>query len=39
MKIENIPIVYEFADVFPEELMSLLPQREIDFDIELILGV
>jgi len=30
--------VCEFPDVFPEELPGLPPQREIDFEIELILG-
>ena len=34
--IDNIPIVCEFEDVFPEELPGLPPQREIDFEIELI---
>ena len=34
-KAENIPVVCEFEDVFPEELPGLPPQREIDFGIEL----
>jgi len=38
VKVENIPVVCEFPDVFPEELPGLLPQREIDFEIELIHG-
>ena len=37
-KIEDIPIVCEFKYVFPEELLGLPPQREIDFEIELVLG-
>jgi len=37
-KAEDIPIVREFKYVFPKELSGLLPQREIDFEIELILG-
>jgi len=36
MKIENIPTVCEFPDIFPKELSGLPPQREIDFEIELI---
>ena len=36
--VENIPVVCEFEDVFPEELPELPPQREIDFGIELIPG-
>jgi len=35
---ENIPVVYEFKDVFFEELPGLPPQREIDFKIELNTG-
>ena len=35
-KAGNIPIVYEFEDVFLEELPGLPPQKEIDFGIELI---
>jgi len=35
---ENIPVVCEFKNVFPKELSKLAPQREIDFEIELILG-
>jgi len=34
----NIPVVYEFGDVFPEELSEVSPQMEIDFVIELIPG-
>jgi len=36
VKAENIPVVYEFEDVFPEELPSLPQQRKIYFGIELI---
>jgi len=35
-KVENIPIVCEFDDVFPKELPGLSSQRKIDFGIELI---
>ncbi|GKA09967.1 putative nucleotidyltransferase, ribonuclease H [Tanacetum coccineum] len=34
--IENLSVVREFADVFPNELLGLPPAREIEFDIELI---
>ena len=34
-KLENIPIVSEFPDVFLEELPGLPPDREIEFSIEL----
>ena len=35
---ENIPIVQDFMDVFPEEIPGLPLRRDIDFTIELILG-
>jgi hypothetical protein len=34
----EIPMVCEFSDVFPEELPDLLPDRDVEFAIELILG-
>ncbi|KAL8115621.1 hypothetical protein AgCh_022211 [Apium graveolens] len=36
--IQDIPIVNEFKDVFPENLPGLPPDREIEFAIELALG-
>jgi hypothetical protein len=36
--IEDIPVVYEFPDVFPDDLPRLPPDREVEFKIELILG-
>jgi len=35
-KAEDIPVVCEFRDVFPEEWAGLPLQREIDFEIELV---
>ncbi|KAL0325066.1 UNVERIFIED_CONTAM: Retrovirus-related Pol polyprotein from transposon [Sesamum radiatum] len=34
----DVPVVREFPDVFPEELPGLPPHREVDFEIETILG-
>ena len=34
-KLEDIPIVSEFPDVFPKQLPGLPPNREIEFSIEL----
>ena len=34
VKLEDIPVVKEFPDVFPEEIPGLPPKREIDFEIE-----
>eukprot|EP00253_Pinus_taeda_P003061 PITA_03061 len=34
----NIPVVREFADVFPEEIPGLPPKLNLDFTIELVPG-
>ncbi|GAU28976.1 hypothetical protein TSUD_391740, partial [Trifolium subterraneum] len=34
----DIPIVREYLDVFPEEINSLPPEREIEFSIDLVPG-
>nr|GFD39985.1 putative reverse transcriptase domain-containing protein [Tanacetum cinerariifolium] len=33
------PIVFEFPDVYPDELPGIPPAREFEFSIELIPGV
>ncbi|KAL0557223.1 hypothetical protein IC582_005741 [Cucumis melo] len=38
LKLEDIPVVREFPDVFPEELSGLPPDREIEFSIDLVPG-
>ena len=38
LKIENIPILKDYIDVFPEEILGLPPKRELDFTIELVPG-
>ncbi|XP_016667353.1 uncharacterized protein [Gossypium hirsutum] len=38
LKVESVPVVSEYVDVFPEELPGLPPIREVKFGIELILG-
>ncbi|KAK1432277.1 hypothetical protein QVD17_09172 [Tagetes erecta] len=37
-QIVDIPIVRDYADVFPEELHGLPPEREVEFRIELVPG-
>ena len=37
-RMEDIPVVREFPDVFPEDLLSIPPDREIDFQIKLTPG-
>jgi len=36
--ITDIPVVCEFLDVFPDELLGLPPNTEIEFKIELLPG-
>ncbi|KAJ0947240.1 putative DNA/RNA polymerase superfamily [Helianthus annuus] len=38
-KIEDLPVVRESADVFPEELPGLPPHRQVEFQIDLAPGV
>ena len=38
VRIEDIPVVREFQDVFPAELPGMPPDREIEFTIDLITG-
>ncbi|GJX01101.1 putative reverse transcriptase domain-containing protein [Tanacetum coccineum] len=37
-RLEDIPVIKEFSDVFPEDLPGLLPVRQVEFQIDLILG-
>ena len=37
-KLEDIPVLKEFEDIFPEEVPGLPPKRDIEFTIDLILG-
>ena len=39
LKLEDIPVLREYADVFQKEIPGLPPKRELDFTIELVLGV
>ena len=34
-KLDSLPVVNEFMDVFPEDLPGLPPDREIEFSIDL----
>ena len=38
LKLEDIPVLKEYADVFSEAIMGLPPKRELDFTIELVPG-
>ncbi|XP_027169505.1 uncharacterized protein LOC113769237 [Coffea eugenioides] len=36
LKIEDVPVVSEYPDVFPDELVNLPPEREIEFEVNLL---
>ena len=36
--LEEVPVVNEYADVFPEELPEMPPYRDIEFVIDLVPG-
>ena len=36
VNLENIPVIREFPDVFPEELPGVPPEREVDLSIEVV---
>ena len=38
IELSDVRVVYKFPDVFPEELPGLPPDREIEFEIELLPG-
>ena len=38
LSIEEIPVVNEFSEVFPDDISTLPPEREVEFSIELVLG-
>ncbi|GKC52255.1 putative reverse transcriptase domain-containing protein, partial [Tanacetum coccineum] len=37
-RISDIPVVRDFTDVFPKDLLGLPPQRQVQFCIDLVLG-
>ncbi|GJT32253.1 putative reverse transcriptase domain-containing protein [Tanacetum coccineum] len=37
-RLEDVPIVWDFPDVFPEDLSGLPPTRQVEFQINLIPG-
>jgi hypothetical protein len=36
--LEKVPVVNEYLDVFPEKLPGMLPDRDIEFVIDLVPG-
>ena len=39
VNLEDIPVIKEFLDVFPEELLGLPPKREVDLTIKGLHGM
>ena len=39
MKLGDHPLLHEYVDVFPNEILGIPPQPDIDFHIDLVLGV
>ena len=37
-RLEDIPIVKEFPNVFPDDILGLPPDKEVEFTIDLISG-
>ena len=37
--VDEIPIVREFPDVFPDDIAGFPPNREVEFTIDLILEI
>ncbi|GKA88781.1 reverse transcriptase domain-containing protein [Tanacetum coccineum] len=37
-RLEDVPIVQDFPEVFPEDLPGLPPTRQVEFQIDLVLG-
>ena len=38
IKIQDVPVVKDYADVFPDDLPGLPPERSVQFRIDLIPG-
>ncbi|GJW47451.1 putative reverse transcriptase domain-containing protein [Tanacetum coccineum] len=38
-RLEDVPIVWEFSEVFPKDLSGLPPARQVEFQIDLVPGV
>nr|GEV16913.1 putative reverse transcriptase domain-containing protein [Tanacetum cinerariifolium] len=37
-RLEDVPIVRDFLEVFPEDLLGIPPARQVEFQIDLVLG-
>ncbi|MCI53468.1 cellular nucleic acid-binding protein, partial [Trifolium medium] len=37
-EVDALPVVCEFADVFPDDILDLPPEREVEFSIDIVPG-
>ncbi|GKE19901.1 putative reverse transcriptase domain-containing protein [Tanacetum coccineum] len=37
-RLEDVPVIHDFSEVFPDDLIGLLPPRQVKFKIELVPG-
>nr|GEY64010.1 hypothetical protein [Tanacetum cinerariifolium] len=37
-RLEDVPVIYKFPDMFPEDFLGLPPPRQLEFEIELVPG-
>ncbi|MCI45152.1 cellular nucleic acid-binding protein, partial [Trifolium medium] len=38
LEFDALPIVCEFVDVFPDDILDLPPEREVEFSIDVVPG-
>ncbi|MCI96211.1 cellular nucleic acid-binding protein, partial [Trifolium medium] len=37
-EVDALPVVREFVDVFPDDILDLPPEREVEFSIDIVPG-
>ncbi|MCI84352.1 cellular nucleic acid-binding protein, partial [Trifolium medium] len=37
-EVNTLPVVREFVDVFPDDILDLPPEREVEFSIDIVPG-
>ncbi|MCI70891.1 cellular nucleic acid-binding protein, partial [Trifolium medium] len=37
-EVDELPVVREFTDVFPDDIVDLPPEREVEFSIDIVPG-
>ncbi|MCI79594.1 cellular nucleic acid-binding protein, partial [Trifolium medium] len=36
IEVDALPVVREFTDVFPDDILDLPPEREVEFSIDIV---